>query len=86
MFVLSTLASCVHHQTYILPVTAVCASGCKVCRNVAPYMTLNVYLQNTSTSAVAAITLLFTFMAAILQRLMGQAFGFRQTASSTTTR
>lgn len=32
-------------------------------------------LQTTSTSAVAALTLLFTFMAAIWQRFLGQAFG-----------
>ncbi|KAL3148442.1 hypothetical protein ABBQ38_013893 [Trebouxia sp. C0009 RCD-2024] len=40
-------------------------------------------LQNTSTGAVAAITLLFTFMVAICQRLMGQAFGLAQPAGRT---
>lgn len=39
-------------------------------------------LQSTSTSAVAAITLLFTFMAAICQRLMGQAFGYTTTSTA----
>ena len=43
-------------------------------------------LQSSSTSVVAAITLLFTFMAAICQRLMGQAFGLAQPAGRTASR
>ena len=47
---------------------------------------LGMLLQSTSTNVVAAITLLFTFMAAICQRVMGQAFGLVQPAGRTATR